>query len=153
MSPRGFTTSWRRPARVRTSGGRRRSSTGSGSARHTCSRTTTWWRSSRPRSGSPLPDPHVEADGCEQDRAHRDLLVERVEAVEHITVADERDEEDTDDRPPDGAFTAEDARATDDDPRQYRERERRVTRSGLCAHDARRVDDTGEPGGRTAEHE
>src|SRR5438105_11489337 len=63
----------------------------------------------------------VEADGEDQDHAHRDLLVQRVEPEQHVAVADQGDEQDADDRPPHGAVPAEDARAADDDPGQHGE--------------------------------
>ena len=73
----------------------------------------------------PLSRPDVHADGCEEDHAHDDRLVERVVAEQQIAVVDQRDEEHADDGAPDGALSAEDGRAPDDDPREDGERERR----------------------------
>ena len=47
---------------------------------------------------SRTPRPGVETDRDEQDDAHRDLLVERVEAEQDVAVADEGDEQHADDR-------------------------------------------------------
>ena len=129
---------------------------------HTTDRTRSAGRHSEPSSKSKQSrsalsrggcGPTVEPDGCEQDRAHRDLLVERVEPEQDVAVADQGDEEHADDGAPDRALAAEDAGAADDDAGEHGEGERRVGGPGLRAEHPRGVDDAGQAGGGAADDE
>src|SRR6185503_4679748 len=70
-----------------------------------------------------------------------------------VAVADQRDEEHADDRSPNRAGTAEDARSAHHDSGEDGERKARVARRCLSTEDAGGVDDPGEAGRAAAEHE
>src|SRR5687768_13218803 len=87
----------------------------------------------------------VEVDRDDEDRAHRDLLPERLDADDDEAVLQDGRDEDADDRPDDRADAAEQARATDDDRGDRVEVVRRMAADRGRA-EARQGHEAGQPG-------